>query len=311
MEELIAFEEAFRRAPDLSRETLRRAKRLGLLRPAARRARRAAPRPRSGRRGWPTASAPPSRWWTRARRSSSRTRPTSTRPTRTRTRRRRPTRPKVVILGSGPNRIGQGIEFDYACVHAAFALRDAGVEAIMVNCNPETVSTDYDTSDRLYFEPLTLEDVLNIVEKEQPLGVIVQFGGPDAAQARGAARAGGRPDPRDVPGRHRPGGGPRALRRAPAEARPPAAAQRLGALGRRGGADRGPRSAIRCWCAPPTSWAAGRWRSSTRRRGSASGCGRRRTSRPTTPSSSTSSSRTRSRSTSTRSRTVTTSWSAA
>jgi len=86
-------------------------------------------------------------------------------------------RPKVVILGSGPNRIGQGIEFDYCCVHAAFALKELGVEAIMVNCNPETVSTDYDTSDRLYFEPLTLEDVLNIVEKEKPLGVIVQFGG--------------------------------------------------------------------------------------------------------------------------------------
>jgi carbamoyl-phosphate synthase large subunit len=86
-------------------------------------------------------------------------------------------RPKVVILGSGPNRIGQGVEFDYCCVHAAFALRDLGVEAIMVNCNPETVSTDYDTSDRLYFEPLTLEDVLNVVEKERPLGVIVQFGG--------------------------------------------------------------------------------------------------------------------------------------
>src|SRR5213083_1756178 len=86
-------------------------------------------------------------------------------------------REKVVILGSGPNRIGQGIEFDYACVHAAFALKEAGVEAIMVNCNPETVSTDYDTSDRLYFEPLTFEDVLNIVEKEQPVGVIVQFGG--------------------------------------------------------------------------------------------------------------------------------------
>ena len=86
-------------------------------------------------------------------------------------------RRKVIILGSGPNRIGQGIEFDYCCVHAAFALRELGVEAIMVNCNPETVSTDYDTSDRLYFEPLTLEDVLNIVEKEKPLGVIVQFGG--------------------------------------------------------------------------------------------------------------------------------------
>jgi carbamoyl-phosphate synthase large subunit len=86
-------------------------------------------------------------------------------------------RPKVVILGSGPNRIGQGIEFDYCCVHAAFALRELGVEAIMVNCNPETVSTDYDTSDRLYFEPLTFEDVMNIVERERPLGVIVQFGG--------------------------------------------------------------------------------------------------------------------------------------
>jgi carbamoyl-phosphate synthase large subunit len=86
-------------------------------------------------------------------------------------------RDKVIILGSGPNRIGQGIEFDYACVHAAFALKEAGVEAIMINCNPETVSTDYDTSDRLYFEPLTLEDVLNIVEREKPRGVIVQFGG--------------------------------------------------------------------------------------------------------------------------------------
>ncbi len=86
-------------------------------------------------------------------------------------------RDKVIILGSGPNRIGQGVEFDYACVHAAFALREAGVEAIMVNCNPETVSTDYDTSDRLYFEPLTFEDVMAIVERERPRGVIVQFGG--------------------------------------------------------------------------------------------------------------------------------------
>ncbi len=84
---------------------------------------------------------------------------------------------KIVILGSGPNRIGQGIEFDYCCVHAVFALREAGFEAIMVNCNPETVSTDYDVSDRLYFEPLTLESVLNIVRREKPWGVIVQFGG--------------------------------------------------------------------------------------------------------------------------------------
>jgi carbamoyl-phosphate synthase large subunit len=86
-------------------------------------------------------------------------------------------RPKVVILGSGPNRIGQGIEFDYCCVHASFALRDAGYETIMVNCNPETVSTDYDTSDRLYFEPLTHEDVMNVIEAEKPVGVIVSLGG--------------------------------------------------------------------------------------------------------------------------------------
>jgi len=84
---------------------------------------------------------------------------------------------KIMVLGGGPNRIGQGIEFDYCCVHAALAMREDGYETIMVNCNPETVSTDYDTSDRLYFEPLTLEDVLEIVDKEKPLGVIVQYGG--------------------------------------------------------------------------------------------------------------------------------------
>ncbi len=84
---------------------------------------------------------------------------------------------KMMVLGGGPNRIGQGIEFDYCCVHAAFALRDEGLESIMINCNPETVSTDYDTSDRLYFEPLTVEDILNICHKERPEGVIVQFGG--------------------------------------------------------------------------------------------------------------------------------------
>ena len=84
---------------------------------------------------------------------------------------------KIMVLGGGPNRIGQGIEFDYCCVHAAFALRDEGFETIMVNCNPETVSTDYDTSDKLYFEPLTVEDVLSIYEKEKPQGVICQFGG--------------------------------------------------------------------------------------------------------------------------------------
>ncbi len=100
-------------------------------------------------------------------------------------------RRKVVVLGGGPNRIGQGIEFDYCCVHAALALREDGVETIMVNCNPETVSTDYDTSDRLYFEPLTLEDVLEIVDKERPFGVIVQYGGQTPLKlARDLERAG-------------------------------------------------------------------------------------------------------------------------
>lgn len=100
-------------------------------------------------------------------------------------------RQKVMVLGGGPNRIGQGIEFDYCCVHAAFALRDAGFETIMVNCNPETVSTDYDTSDRLYFEPLTLEDVLEIVHLEKPMGVIVQYGGQTPLKlARDLERAG-------------------------------------------------------------------------------------------------------------------------
>src|SRR5690606_706663 len=102
-------------------------------------------------------------------------------------------RDKIIILGGGPNRIGQGIEFDYCCVHAAFAMRDDGYETIMVNCNPETVSTDYDTSDRLYFEPVTLEDVLEIVHKEQPKGVIVQFGGQTPLKLAGDLEAAGVP----------------------------------------------------------------------------------------------------------------------
>jgi carbamoyl-phosphate synthase large subunit len=100
---------------------------------------------------------------------------------------------KIMVLGGGPNRIGQGIEFDYCCVHAAMALRDDGYETIMVNCNPETVSTDYDTSDRLYFEPLTLEDVLEIVEKEKPIGVIVQYGGQTPLKLAKALEANGVP----------------------------------------------------------------------------------------------------------------------
>ena len=113
-------------------------------------------------------------------------------------------RRKIMILGSGPNRIGQGIEFDYCCCHASFALRDADFETIMVNCNPETVSTDYDTSDRLYFEPLTFEDVMNIVETERPEGVIVQFGGQtplnlaDKLHAAGVPIIGTSPDSIDL-----------------------------------------------------------------------------------------------------------------
>ncbi|NGZ05170.1 MAG: carbamoyl-phosphate synthase large subunit [Magnetococcales bacterium] len=113
-------------------------------------------------------------------------------------------RRKIMILGGGPNRIGQGIEFDYCCVHAAFALKEAGYETIMVNCNPETVSTDYDTSDRLYFEPLTFEDVMAIVDREQPQGIIVQFGGQTplklakALEAAGAPIIGTSPDAIDI-----------------------------------------------------------------------------------------------------------------
>jgi carbamoyl-phosphate synthase large subunit len=106
---------------------------------------------------------------------------------------RRGDKPSVMILGSGPNRIGQGIEFDYCCVHAAMTVRESGRDAVMVNCNPETVSTDYDTSDRLYFEPLTLEDVLAIVEVEQPEGVIVQFGGQTPLRLAAGLEAAGVP----------------------------------------------------------------------------------------------------------------------
>ena len=113
-------------------------------------------------------------------------------------------RDKIMVLGGGPNRIGQGIEFDYCCCHAAFAMRDDGYETIMVNCNPETVSTDYDTSDRLYFEPLTLEDVLEIIHKEQPKGIIVQYGGQtplklaEELEAAGAPIIGTSPDSIDL-----------------------------------------------------------------------------------------------------------------
>ena len=129
------------------------------------------------------------------------------------------TRPKVIILGSGPNRIGQGIEFDYACVHASFALAEAGYETVMVNCNPETVSTDYDTSGRLYFEPLTLEDVLEVVHAEQATGtvegVIVQLGGQTPLGLARALEAARVPVVGTSPRGHPPGRGPRRLRPGP------------------------------------------------------------------------------------------------
>ena len=116
-------------------------------------------------------------------------------------------RSKIMILGGGPNRIGQGIEFDYCCVHAALALREAGFETIMVNCNPETVSTDYDTSDKLYFEPLTVEDVMEIVKREKPQGVIVQYGGQTPLRITRALDRAGAPIIGTPPRRHRPGRG--------------------------------------------------------------------------------------------------------
>ena len=175
-------------------------------------------------------------------------------------------RRRVVILGSGPNRIGQGIEFDYCCVHASMSLRDAGYETVMVNCNPETVSTDYDTSDRLYFEPLTAEDVANVLEAELEAGGTRGrrrrvAGRPDAPQARPLPAA--RARARYQPGVHRPGGGPRTLERFVPRAwtfrSPPAARRRTSPR-------RSPspaRSGIRCSFARATCSAAGPWRSST------------------------------------------------
>jgi carbamoyl-phosphate synthase large subunit len=136
---------------------------------------------------------------------------------------------KIMVLGGGPNRIGQGIEFDYCCVHAAMAMREDGYETIMVNCNPETVSTDYDTSDRLYFEPLTLEDVLEIVAIEKPVGVIVQYGGQTPLKLALALEANGVPIIGTTPDIDRHRRRPRALPEAAARTRPEAAAQPHGA----------------------------------------------------------------------------------
>ncbi len=145
------------------------------------------------------------------------------------------TKRKIMILGGGPNRIGQGIEFDYCCVHAALQLREDGFETIMVNCNPETVSTDYDTSDRLYFEPLTLEDVLEVIAQGKAGRRDRAVRRPDAAQAVARARGGGRPHHRHHAGFHRRGGGSRALPAAGQEPRPQAAGECHRAHRRTGG----------------------------------------------------------------------------
>ncbi len=220
--------------------------------------------PRRPASGW--ASRPPSSRSTRARPSSRPTRPTTIPPTKHEDETPGQTRPadrRIMILGGGPNRIGQGIEFDYCCCHASFALQELGIESIMVNSNPETVSTDYDTSDYLFFEPLTTEDVLNICDRMQPDGVIVQFGGQTPLNlARGLEAAGVKiigtsPDMIDVAeDRER-------FQAMLQKIRPAAAAQR-DRHRRRGRAQRGASgSAIPCSCGPATSSAAGRWKSAT------------------------------------------------
>ena len=182
---------------------------------------------------------------------------------------------KIMILGGGPNRIGQGIEFDYCCVHAAFALRELGFETIMVNSNPETVSTDYDTSDKLYFEPLTHEDVLNIYEQEKPEGVIVQFGGQTPLNLAAGLKAAGVPiigtqpesielaEDRKLFAEHA-----RSTRAAPDAERH---RHERGRSGRRSPSG----SVIRCWFGRRSFSADARWSWSTTRKICAATCGAR------------------------------------
>ncbi len=180
-----------------------------------------------------------------------------------------------MVLGGGPNRIGQGIEFDYCCVHAALAMREDGYETIMVNCNPETVSTDYDTSDRLYFEPLTLEDVLEIVDMEKPVGVIVQYGGQTPLklaldlEANGVPIIGTSPDMIDA-AEDRERFQKLLQRPRPAPAAEPHRAHR----GRSACAWRR-KSATRWWCGLRTCWAAARWKSCTSSATSSATCAKR------------------------------------
>ena len=186
----------------------------------------------------------------------------------------RPDRKKIMVLGGGPNRIGQGIEFDYCCVHAALAMREDGYETIMVNCNPETVSTDYDTSDRLYFEPVTLEDVLEIVDKEKPVGVIVQYGGQTPLklaldlERAGVPIIGTSPDSIDIAeDRERF----QKLLHELGLKQPP---NRTARTEEAGAGSWRRRSATRWWCARATCSAAARWRSCTATRTSSATCAR-------------------------------------
>ena len=185
---------------------------------------------------------------------------------------------RIMILGGGPNRIGQGIEFDYCCCHASFALRELGIESVMVNSNPETVSTDYDTSDLLFFEPLTVEDVLNICDRVEPDGVIVQFGGQTPLNLARALKDAGVPI---IGTSVEPSRRPRIARSFGNAAQGWACASRPTASPARWTrpAARPRRSATRCWCGRASCSAAGRWKSATTRP-SWSNSWPRRSSRP-------------------------------
>ena len=192
---------------------------------------------------------------------------TSTQPTRKKTRPRPPTKKKVIILGSGPNRIGQGIEFDYCCCHASFALREDGFETIMINCNPETVSTDYDTSDRLYFEPLTLEDVFAVYEHEASSRRSSRrdraIWRTDSAESRSATESRGRAHHRHLARIHRPRRRPQALRKAARRAGNSAGSRCDGDFAGRSRRRRQAKSAIPSWSGRRMSSAAARWSSPT------------------------------------------------
>ena len=166
---------------------------------------------------------------------------------------------KIMILGGGPNRIGQGIEFDYCCVHAAFALRELGFETIMVNSNPETVSTDYDTSDKLYFEPLTLEDVLNIYDQEKPEGVLCPVWRPDAAESRQWIGSGWCAYSWDANRKHRDRGRPKTIRGDAGQAWLAPNAQRIGHKHQRSRGDSEEQLAIRCSLGPASFWVVAPW----------------------------------------------------